>query len=205
MMEYFTADLHFFHEQLLQSEHFSPRPYDNLQDEHQGLQQAWNTRVTENDTVYHLGDLAFLNKIKPVKKGYKALYELLLSLNGQIVLIKGNHDTRDLFKYLQNQHATLSDDRPKFKFHDVGMIVKANHHQFFLTHYPLILGPTASSVNLHGHIHHSQVAIAENINVGIDSSDLEYLNSDERPTWGTPLNLTEIEMILDKKRHQLSE
>lgn len=204
-MNYFTADLHFFHEQLLQSEHFSPRPYDNLKDEHQGLQEAWNSRVTEQDTVYHLGDLAFLNKIKPVKKGYQALFELLLTLHGQIVLIKGNHDTRDLFKFLQHQQFVLADGRPKFEFHDVGMILKANHHQFFLTHYPLILGPTASSVNLHGHIHHSQVAIGENINVGIDSADLEYLQVDERPIWGAPLNLAEIEIILERKHHQLSK
>lgn len=203
-MNYFTADLHFFHEQLLKSEHFSPRPYTDLSSEHAGLQKVWNSRVTDQDTVYHLGDLAFLNKIKPAKKGYQQLLELLLSLKGQIILVKGNHDTRDLFKFLKNQHIILADGRPKFEFHDVGLIVKANHHQFFLTHYPLILGPTASSINLHGHIHHSQVPIAENINVGIDSEDLEYLTADQRPAWGMPLSLEEIEQILIQKQNRLS-
>ncbi|MDR3190053.1 MAG: metallophosphoesterase [Lactobacillaceae bacterium] len=198
-MEFFIADTHFFHAELLTSRNFSPRPFDFLEEEHPAMIQAWNARVGELDTVYHLGDVAMLNHIKPPKEAYALTLELLMQLNGHIVLIKGNHDTRDMLKYLTKHNPLLSDGLPKFSFNDVGVIIKANHHQFFLTHYPLMFGRTDSSINLHGHIHHYSVGVQENINVGVDSADLDYLMTNERPVWGSPLNLAEIELMIQRK------
>ncbi|TYC49858.1 metallophosphatase [Weissella muntiaci] len=204
-MDFFTSDTHFFHEILLQSNNFSPRPYDNLEDFHKGLIQAWNERVTNEDVVYHLGDVAFLNKIKPVQRGYDLTLEILKELHGQIQFVKGNHDTRSFFKYLEKNNYQLADGKNKFVFHDVGLILKANGHQFFMTHYPLMFGQTQNSINLHGHIHNSMVNVPENINVGVDSADLNYLFDDERPTWGTPLSLAEIELIIKAKHDDFAK
>lgn len=205
MMEFFTADTHFYHEDLLTSQHFSPRPYDNIHDEHEGLITAWNTRVSENDQVYHLGDVAMMNHVRPERHANELVAEILEQLNGHITLIKGNHDARSLFKYLSHHNPILTDGRTKYTFEDVGCIVKANHHQFFLTHYPLIFGKSQNSINLHGHIHHTMVAIPENINVGIDSADLDYLTAVERPTWGSPLTFTEIETIMQRKHNDFAK
>lgn len=205
MMDFFTADTHFYHEKLLLSQHFSPRPYDNLADEHAGLIKVWNQRVDENDTVYHLGDIAMMNHVRPEKHAHELVADILNQLQGHIVFIKGNHDSRSLFKYLTAHNPVLADGRAKFDFEDVGRIVKANHHQFFLTHYPLILGQTQNSINLHGHIHHTMVAVPENINVGVDSADLDYLTISEKPVWGSPLSLEEIEMMMQRKKDDFAK
>lgn len=204
-MDYFTADTHFYHEVLLQSKNFSPRPYDTIADLHAGIIAAWNARITDDDVVYHLGDVAFLNKIKPVTAGYQMVLEILQSLHGQIQLVKGNHDTRNFLKFLAKHNYKLPNGKDKFVFHDVGLILKANGHQFFLTHYPLIFGQTQNSINLHGHIHHSMVNIPENINVGVDSADLDYLFTNERPAWGSPLNLAELEAIIRAKHDDFAK
>ncbi|MCM0583002.1 metallophosphoesterase [Weissella diestrammenae] len=198
-MQYFISDTHFFHAELLTSQHFSPRPFTHIEAEHLAMMTAWNEQVKPTDTVYHLGDIALLNGIKPARKGYQMVLELLYALNGHLIFIKGNHDTRDLFKFLSVHNQILADGQPKFVFHDVGIILKANHHQFFLTHYPILFGKTQSSINLHGHIHHASVPIQENINIGVDSADLDYLTALERPPFGTPLSLKMIERIIQRK------
>jgi calcineurin-like phosphoesterase family protein len=204
-MDFFTSDTHYFHEILLTSNNFAPRPFDTLAEEHPAMIKAWNDRVGELDTVYHLGDVAMLNDIRPATRGHEAVLKILLQLNGHIVFIKGNHDTRAMIKFLEKRNPILKDGKPKFAFHDVGVILKANHHQFFLTHYPMIFGITQNSINLHGHIHHAMVNIPENINVGVDSQDLDYLTSEELPAWGTPLNLDEIELIIQRKHDDFAK
>ncbi|MGL4266749.1 MAG: metallophosphoesterase, partial [Weissella cibaria] len=93
-MEYFTSDTHFFHEELLQSNNFAPRPFNFLEDEHPAMIKAWNDRVGKTDTVYHLGDIAMVNHIRPAKLGHEMIAGILEQLNGHIVIIKGNHDSR---------------------------------------------------------------------------------------------------------------
>jgi calcineurin-like phosphoesterase family protein len=50
----------------------------------QGLIEAWNSVVKKDDEVFHLGDFCF--------KGYDKWVEIIKQLNGQITIIKGNHD-----------------------------------------------------------------------------------------------------------------
>lgn len=155
----------------------------------------WNDKVGENDIVYHLGDIA-LYFTKPQRDAYQAILEVLLQLHGHLILVKGNHDNRALFKYLENNNYEFN-GLPKFQFHDVGVLLKYNHRQYYLTHYPLMLGIASQIINLHGHIHHYSVPIKENINVGVDAPELDYL--EKRPKFGAPLNFHEIEEIVTKK------
>lgn len=69
----------------------------------------------------------------------------------------------------------------------------------------MILGQTQNSINLHGHIHHTMVAIPENINVGVDSADLDYLPADKKPIWGSPLSLEEVEVIMQRKHDDFAK
>ncbi|MEM2175179.1 MAG: metallophosphoesterase family protein, partial [Candidatus Micrarchaeia archaeon] len=46
----------------------------------------WNSQVAPGDTVYVLGDLTFGN--------FSQTQQIISSLNGRIVLIRGNHDRR---------------------------------------------------------------------------------------------------------------
>ncbi|MFD1125972.1 metallophosphoesterase [Lentilactobacillus raoultii] len=195
-MQFFTADTHFFHERLLGISEFAPRPFLTVEDMNDTIIENWNRRVGKDDVVYHLGDIAILHT-KPEKEAYKRIFEILKQLNGRLVLIKGNHDSRNLFKYLA-KHNYLVDNHPKFEFHDVGVLIKMNHCQYYLTHYPMMMGIVKQIINLHGHIHHYSVPIKEDINVGVDTPEVDYLK--HKPPFGTPFSQQEIEEMVAQKQ-----
>lgn len=91
----------------------------------------------------------------------------------------------------------MANGQNKFAFADVGIIIKFNHHQYYLTHYPLLLGVTKNIRNLHGHVHHYSVPIKENINVGVDAPELDFL-PDKQP-FGRPISENQIDLIAAKK------
>jgi len=81
MKVFFTSDLHFHHRRVID---FGYRPFKSLRHMHHELIRRWNLRVSRDDIVYILGDFNF--------KGTSSTLELLNALNGQKVLIYGNHD-----------------------------------------------------------------------------------------------------------------
>lgn len=186
-MQFVTADTHFLDEHLLGIDDFAPRPFLTVDQMDQTIIKNWNERVSEDDIVYHLGDIA-VYFAKPQTKAYEKVFQILNSLNGHLVLIKGNHDSRGLFKYLAKNNYFFN-GKPKFDFHDVGVLLKYDHRQYYLTHYPLMLGIAPQIINLHGHIHHYAVPAKENINVGIDSPEFDYLLPEKIP-FGAPLSFS---------------
>lgn len=194
-MRFFIADTHFFNSVFLGENDFAPRDFPDVATMHEAIVKNWNAVVSPNDTVYHLGDIAD----HPLyEKGYAEVMQLLLRLNGHLVFIKGNHDNRSELNYL-----AAHDVEQKFSFHDVGLILKFNHHQFFLTHYPLMLGITKNSVNLHGHVHNYQLPVAENINVGVDAPERQFITP--ALPFGTPINENQLLDILAGKSAQLEK
>ncbi|GLB46709.1 metallophosphatase [Philodulcilactobacillus myokoensis] len=194
-MQYFTADTHFFDKYLLGIDNFAPRPFKTVDEMNQTIIDNWNQRVKPDDTVYHLGDIA-VYFTHPAVLSNQAVFSVLKQLNGHLILIKGNHDSRSLFKYLANHNFDV-DGKPKFQFHDVGALIKFNHCQYYMTHYPMLLGIVKQIINLHGHIHHNSIPIKENINVGIDTPEVQYL--DHKISFGTPFSEQEIEQMVRGK------
>ena len=84
-MIWFTSDLHFFHDRILE---FHPKRKkifgDTVEKAKEAMIQLWNSRVNKKDTIYILGDLAF-GEVEDKRK-------LFQRLNGNKVLILGNHD-----------------------------------------------------------------------------------------------------------------
>lgn len=79
---FFSSDHHFGHARILD---YCKRPFPTLAAMEAALIQRWNTRVTPEDTVFHLGDFAFARDKREVEA-------LLARLHGRIHLIVGNHD-----------------------------------------------------------------------------------------------------------------
>jgi calcineurin-like phosphoesterase family protein len=81
-MDYFTADTHFSHTNIIK---YSNRPFKTATEMNNTIINNINCVVRENDTLFHLGDFAF---------GQPAAIEILrLRINcNNIVLIYGNHD-----------------------------------------------------------------------------------------------------------------
>ena len=55
-MKYFIADTHFNHENIIK---YCNRPFQNSKEMNEYIVNKWNSVVTKNDIVYHLGDVGF--------------------------------------------------------------------------------------------------------------------------------------------------
>ena len=109
------------------------RPWDTPEEMDEEMVKRWNERVRPNDKVYHLGDVVINRKHLTT----------LARLNGDKVLIRGNHD---IFK--------LEDFTPYFRD------VRGYHvmNGMILSHIPIheeSLG--RFGVNVHGHLHANRV------------------------------------------------
>lgn len=79
---YFTSDSHFGHSRILQLG--EGRPFTNIKEHDEELVKRWNSRVTADDVVFHLGDFSYKSSVDA------DFY--LKKLNGKKFLIIGNHD-----------------------------------------------------------------------------------------------------------------
>jgi len=130
------------------------RPWDDPAEMDEAMIKNWNERVRPNDKVYHLGDVV-INR--------RAL-STLARLNGDKVLIRGNHDIfrddeyREYFRELRAYHVLN------------GMI---------LSHIPVHEASLGRfGVNIHGHLHASRVKRAR----GVDAKTGQILYSNENDT-----------------------
>jgi len=109
------------------------RPWDNAEEMDEAMVKAWNERVRPTDKVYHLGDVVINRRALGIMR----------RLNGDKVLIRGNHDIfkdtdyREHFRELRAYHVMN------------GMI---------LSHIPVHEASLGRfGVNVHGHLHGSRV------------------------------------------------
>jgi calcineurin-like phosphoesterase family protein len=113
------------------------RPWDHPDEMDEEMFRRWNETVRPNDKVYHLGDVV-INR--------KAL-KTLGRLNGDKVLIKGNHDIFRLDEYTQY-------------FRDI----RAYHvmNGLILSHIPIHEESIARfGCNIHGHLHDRRVMMTK--------------------------------------------
>lgn len=135
-MNYYIADTHFGHHNVLR---MSNRPFNTIEEMDRAMIDNWNSRVTDRDDVYILGDFAYRCE-DPV------LY--LKQLKGQKHLLIGNHDT----KLLKNP-----DSKTYFvEIADIKM-VNDNGTQIVCCHYPMVEwnGYYRNVLHFYGHIHNN--------------------------------------------------
>jgi len=109
------------------------RPWDDVNEMDEAMIKAWNERVGPKDKVYHLGDVVIKRKALAI----------LSRLNGDKVLIKGNHDIFDLKDYT-----------PYFRD------IRAYHvmNGMILSHIPVSSESLGRfGTNIHGHLHDKRV------------------------------------------------
>ena len=80
-MIYYISDIHFNDQKIFDK---CKRPFNDLMEFKETLIRNWNTKVSEQDEVYVLGDIAEDNDISSL--------ELFKLLKGKKHLIVGNHD-----------------------------------------------------------------------------------------------------------------
>lgn len=90
MRYWFTSDTHFNHDNIID---YCGRPFKSIKHMDQELIRRWNERVKPKDTVIHLGDFMYGGSVSQENKRKPDYY--LDQLNGNIILVKGNHDSNN--------------------------------------------------------------------------------------------------------------
>ena len=163
-MIFFTADLHFGHENIIRH---CNRPFASADEMDKALTRNWNATVGPRDEVYILGDFT----MKPAAQAH----EYLAALNGRKYLIQGNHD-----KFLNGFEPFAGDFEWIKDYH----VLKHEGRKFVLFHYPIAEwdGFFRGVLHLYGHIHNSPTSTARlpdgglAFNVGVDCHDFRPVN-----------------------------
>ena len=116
-MIYLTSDPHFCHNRAFL---YGPRGYNTIEEMNEGIITNWNNLITNEDDVYILGDII----LSDIDEGLRCLGRL----NGQLHIIRGNHDTENkLPRYFEV---------PNVKSIQEAKYLKYQGYHFYLNHYP---------------------------------------------------------------------
>lgn len=191
-MRWFISDTHFFHRNIGKFTDNS-----NIDDRHNVIIKNWNNRIKSKDIVYIIGDFSFGN--------YDKTLEIVKQLNGEKILIRGNHDYR-----------FTSKDFIDMGFKDVRdylMIKLSNREEILLSHYPyrsswykqLYYKYIKKSINrkyyehypkdcgrwlIHGHHHSGPRVKGKSINVNVDVNNFK------------PISETDLYKIINKEIYE---
>jgi calcineurin-like phosphoesterase family protein len=154
------SDPHFGHENIIT---YCDRPFSNAEEMDEILAFNWNSVVKPEDTVYMLGDWAFGHGSREI------LEKILPTLNGTIIMIRGNHDNKPAEWYKKLGVAEVHGG--------VFWVYKPN---VILSHEPY---PTKNPViNIHGHTHNLMHVGPSNIYINVSAEAINY----------TPVDLDEL-------------
>ena len=143
MRTFFTSDLHFGHENVLK---FDNRPFASVDEMDEELICRWNNKVEKGDLVYVLGDFIW-------KAANNEAVNIIKRLNGQIILIKGNHDRFIKNAGAKKMLAGLKD------YDDICVALSdGTVRRCILSHYfmPFYNGHRNNAIHLHGHSHNTE-------------------------------------------------
>lgn len=128
--------------------------------------RRWNETVTQQDTVYHLGDFDFYRDLNKTQ-------QVVSRLNGKIKLIMGNHDhfhkpsvAKKMIDIFDGVHQWQK--------------IQVKDQTYVLSHFPLerssfdyVSDPSVGkpNINVHGHIHQRLIKEPGYLNVGVEVTE----------------------------------
>lgn len=136
-MEFFIADTHFYDKKCIL---YDGRPFASVEDMNRLLIENWNRVVSDEDTVYVVGDFSYGNGADIVSTAQR--------LKGKKILIKGNHDNDVNLKYAFCE------------IHDY-LETRVSEGSVILCHYPLASFKDmqkGGTVHIYGHVHNTYEA-----------------------------------------------
>lgn len=158
MKTWITSDLHFGHKNIMS---FCPETRARFRNDVAYMTEAmieeWNNRVETNDTVYILGDVAFMSGSDAGR--------VVNRLNGTKILVEGNHDKK-----------TLKDATFHGAFEEVHKYLDINYdgHKIVMFHYPISEWDQMhrGALHFHGHLHGGKSGLEQYraLDVGMDST-----------------------------------
>lgn len=133
--KFYISDLHIDHANVLG---FDNRPFKDVEEMNNELIRRWNDVVSDGDLVYILGDMFWCAPKKAMT--------IMEQLNGQKILVKGNHDRWHDSKF----------DKMFVKI-DEYIETEDNGRKIVLCHYPIpcFKNHFYGWTHLYGHVHNS--------------------------------------------------
>ena len=170
-MKYFTADLHIGHANIIE---LCSRPFRSIGEMNNRIMVNWNQKVTNDDTVYIMGDM-FFGK-------HPNVLEYVSYLNGKKYLTPGNHDD-----WMEHNEDALC------LFEEIALMMEVPYtekRQLTLCHYPMMCwneDRRGHGYMIHGHIHNRSNEvffeyIRQNpniLNAGVDINNFEPVTFEE--------------------------
>ncbi|MCL2392913.1 MAG: metallophosphoesterase family protein [Oscillospiraceae bacterium] len=145
MATFFISDTHFGDSAIID---YCNRPFATVDEMNRALIGNWNSRVSNDDDVYIIGDVFYTGR---GAAGHKDAIAIVEQLKGKLHLVAGNHD----FPYLKKMdyHYLFADvDQVRYLRHD--------GEDIFMCHYPMTewSGFYRGSWHIYGHIHNHKNA-----------------------------------------------
>lgn len=149
MTRFVVSDHHFNHENIIE---YCNRPFDSVDEMNQHMIERWNSVVSEDDVIIHIGDVAFTGG------GSDSPSEILENLNGQKMVIAGNHDE------------SINPDEFPYPVVE-STVIQYHGYRFWCTHRPEDVPDEWTEWLIHGHVHNDQPFIEyqnNKINVSVE-------------------------------------
>lgn len=147
MVRFVTADHHFGHSNIID---YCDRGFIDIEDMEDFYRTLWNTVVSDEDSVYHLGDFGYRISLEEIKR-------IASTLNGTKMLFEGNHDNYS---------------RENYPFPVVqSSVIQHGKYRFWVTHNPENVPDDWTEWVLTAHSHNNKPFIDYSnhmINVGVD-------------------------------------
>jgi calcineurin-like phosphoesterase family protein len=170
---FFISDTHFDHANIIR---YCKRPFHSVSQMNEALVRNWNNVISDNDTVYVLGDVGY-------GRGHRSIDYWFGKLKGKIMFVRGNHDKGPVRKaeeipngmlltYHGNEFMLMHDpERPE---NWKGWIIHGDAHNNDLNNYPFInfeeIKHTVKKIRLNksGKIIEKQIIAGKTINVSAE-------------------------------------
>lgn len=166
MTTFFTSDTHFSHSNIIK---YCNRPFTDRKEMDEILVRNWNETVSDDDLVYHLGDISYGSP------DYTA--SIFNRLTGKKVIFRGNHDSDKMLEALLLKVPSITGTAYYKEIHVEGQML-------VLCHYPLLTWNKAhhGSWQLHGHCHGNIDGLntqTTRLDVGVDSHEYKPISFEE--------------------------
>jgi calcineurin-like phosphoesterase family protein len=160
-----TADTHFYHKNIITK---AERPFDSIEEMNEAIISNWNSTVTNNDLIYHLGDFMMGISIKIADESFNKMKELVGRLRGNIRLISGNHDKILTKLCIMKNECPFEIIKPRDFVRTQGKKIRMEHR------------PINADFLLHGHSHGNMKSRGYiRLDVGVDCWDFAPISLEE--------------------------
>ena len=148
-----TSDLHIGHNKEFL---YESRGFQTVEEHDKTLVSNWNGLVDKEDIVYVLGDIMLKHSLEDDDFSYGL--EILKQLKGNMVIIRGNHDSEaKIEKYKTCSNVISAGDAALY----LNYPATGSYH-FYLSHYPTLVSHEklkhmkTALINLYGHTHQKE-------------------------------------------------